>query len=645
MKPYNIGRWELGSIVFNSLIYKIFTMYTGEFSNISASAGWLTAVFTGAVFLLFLSIALKLYSPCSDKGLINSLRAHNKNLAAKIVLYITIIYFSFSLIYSTVSVCHALKFASFVSSPLWFTALFILLAAIVCTLCGRGSVYRIHSLSALGIGIAAIVISIFSLKYADVYNLFPILGSGTQNVFGKGLKTLFLYSDIFVIFFLPTGERNYSFSKTVFISALFAVLVNIAVVFAICLNSPFELAQKISLPIYPLTKTSAFGKVPLRLDTAYHVAMITSAVLYIALALSILLRLIKKLSLRPKKAVASLLCILLCFSLCGCYDHSEVEENAYVIALGIDKGESEKFKYTFQISNPLGSGGSIGGEEKPDESNSEDDKNKTVDNIIIEANDYRIATDKLKSVLSKEARLSHLKLIVFSFDVASEGMLDHSELLLHEREVRPGSDLCLAASASDYLTSVKPTLEESTVRYYELIFRNKDIPYAPVTELRDFVGRSLDKGYDATVPVAGRDGLSGIGIFSDGVLKSVLSPDEVIIYKMLCGDLSGASVQVGDKSYFISSRKKSKIYADFSSSRPLIRITAYIDESSSPPPELINTLSSDASALLGKLAAYDCDILGFGRLKKKECLTQNDWNNANFGNLYTKCEFDTRILP
>ncbi len=647
MNSYKIGRWELGCIVFNSLIHKIFTMYPKIFFDISSSAGWLTSAFAGVVFLLILVFTLKLYSPFCATGPIDALRAHNKNLLAKIVSYIAIIYFAFSFIYTLASVCNALKVASFVSSPMWFTALFILLAAIVCMLCGKGAIYRVHSLSVLSIGTAAVSIALLSLKYADIYNLFPILGSGAQNVFARGLKTLFLYMDILIIFFLPTGKINYSFSKTVFVSALLAVLINITIVLSICLNAPFELTQNIDLPIYPLTKASSFGKVPLRLDTLYHIAMITSAILYISLALSVILRLIKKLSYKPKRVVASVLCILLCFSLCGCYDHSEVEENAYVIALGIDQGESARFKYTFQISNPLELGNNIGGHKMTDETKSAEVKNNTVDNIIVEANDYPMATDMLKSILSKEARLSHLKLIVFSFDVACKGMLDHSALLLHEREVRPGSNLCLAASAADYLTSVKPTLEESTVRYYELFFRNRSVPYAPVTELRDFVGRSLDSGYDATAPVVGSDGLSGMGIFSDGALKSILTPREVVIYKMLCGDLSGASVETGDKSYFISSRKKSKIYADFSSSAPTIHVTAYIDENSSAAatPQLINTLTSDAIALLNKLAAYNCDILGFGRLKKRECLTQNDWEQTNFDILYEKCNFNVRILP
>ncbi len=644
---HNMGKWELGCLVFNSLIYKIFTRYPERFSDISASAGWLTSAFAGALFLIFLAVVLKLYSPLSNVGLCNFLISHNRNILSKLVSYLAIVYFSFSIFYATICVCSALKIVSYTTSPLWFIAFFILVAAATPLLCGHKAVLRIHSLSVLGIGISAISIAFFSFKYADIYNIYPLLGSGVVNVFFRGLETLFLYSDILIIFFLPCSDNKSSFSKTVFISALLAVVVNIAIILAISLNSPYELAQRISLPIYPLTKTSSFGKVPLRLDTMYLVALITSAVLYISLAADVVLKQIKNLSAKPKKIIASSLCILLCLSLCGCYDHSEIEENAYVIALGIDKGESERFIYTFQISNPLESGSTAGDMKNSVEDASKDNKNKTVDNITVEATDYRIAIDKLRSILGKTPRLSHMKLIVFSFDVAKEGLLEHSELLLHEREVRPGSDLCLVPSAFDYLTSVKPTLEESTVRYYELFFQDRSIPYAPLTELRDFVGKSLDPSYDAVIPIIDNGAISGMGIFSDGFLKSALGPDEAIIYKMLCGDLKEVSVRSKDTSFLVSNRRKPKISADFSGDFPIIDIKVYIKSHDNTifPPHLVSTLTQQTYDFLHKTYLLGCDVLGIGRYLKQNFNTCSEWESINPDSFLQKCNFRVNILP
>ncbi len=57
------------------------------------------------------------------------------------------------------------------------------------------------------------------------------------------------------------------------------------------------------------------------------------------------------------------------------------------------------------------------------------------------------------------------------------------------------------------------------------------MPLAPVTELRDFVGRGSDTAYDAVLPIANESTLEGIGIFNNGVLKENLSSDDAFIYR------------------------------------------------------------------------------------------------------------------
>lgn len=44
---------------------------------------------------------------------------------------------------------------------------------------------------------------------------------------------------------------------------------------------------------------------------------------------------------------------LLPFLITGCYDRKELDDLAYAIALGIDKGEEENLNITYQIAIPL----------------------------------------------------------------------------------------------------------------------------------------------------------------------------------------------------------------------------------------------------------------------------------------------------
>lgn len=637
---HHIGRWELSCIVFNSLIYKLFTAYPEKYVKCGGSAAWVTSLFSGAVFLIILWIVLKIYDRFADKGIIETINERFGENASKTVAALGGLYFAFSLGYTFYLICDALKNTVFINSPIWFTGLFFALGAIITVIYGEKAVLRMHSLSALGIGITILLICLFGFYYADIYNLYPLLGKGPLSVFGKGLSTLFMYADILIIFFLPRHSGNYSFKRTVMQSAIAAVILNIIAITSFSLNVTYELAEKITLPLYPLTKSANFGKFPIRLDMAYQTALLFSAYLHISLLLNMVVKSFCSVSFSARKASKAMICLFLCITLCGCYDSSEIEEKAYVAALGIDKGDVSKYKYTFQLSNPLESGGSIGAEEKAAEKSGEDKSNKTVDNITVEADNYFHAGDKLKGILSKEFDMSHIKLIVLSTDTAAHEALSHSELLLREREVRPGTNICLVKSAVDFLNDVKPTLEANTVRYYELVFGNNDTPTAPITTLRDFVGRSSDKGYDAVVPIIKDSSLSGMGIFSDGKLKEELGENDAFVYKLLCGELKNAAID----GCVISSNGKPKTDINMNNDIPEIMISVNLKIiATNGNSSLDKLLSSKAESFLYKCSKHQCDILGFGRMIKSKCLTQKQWEDFDWDSSFQKSQFTIKI--
>ncbi len=652
MNEHNyIGKWELGCIVVNSVIYKILTGYSKIFTDCGGAAAWITAAFYGIVFLILLKAALKFYEPCADEGLVEVLKKKNKRLCT-FVCAAASLYFIFSGCYAVRLVCNALKEITYVNSPVWFLALFFIGGAAVTAVLGERAVRRIHSLTVLGTAAAIFAIIILSLGYSEIYNIFPVMGSGAAGVFGRGAATLYLYSDIILIFFLPRRHGNYSYKKTVMNAARIGVLINVLTVLAVSLNiSPSE---RLDLPVYPLTKTANIGKMSARLDAVYQIALIVSVFVYLSLIICVLLKNAKHITARFARAGGAVLCIVLCVTLCGCYDAGEVEESAYAVAIGIDKGNSEAYRYTFQISNPLESG-DVSAEEPPGDNKTDENKNegenknesekksgnnKTADSITVEANDYFTAADKLKSILSKNLSLSHLKLIVFSKEAARDGALGHSELMLREREVRPGTNLCLAESAQDFLTNVKPTLEESTVRYYELYFKNYKIPYAPVTQLRDFVGRCAESGFDAVIPTVKGNSLEGMGIFSEEKLQIEADAGDVLLYKLLMGELKEGAVETSDGTKVISSCGKPRVEINENGEKINISVKVKSDGKNK---EKLDALSREAEEFLSNSYKNGCDVIGIGRRLKKNFLTQKKWMEYNWRKKLIRCSFSVNI--
>lgn len=631
MNKRYLGKWELGSIVFNSCIYKIFLSFPAHFEQISGSAGWLTALFSGIVFLLILALSLFLLDLLKDNPLLKKFSGFLQILLS--------LYWILATVYALKELSFVLRAVAFPNSPAWFLILFFLAGAVVTALCGASAVFRMHSLLALPIGISALLIAVLGLKYADIFCLFPILGKGAGSVFGDGLKTLFLYSDCILIFQLYSQSRpDIKPWRSILLGATLGVICNILLILTITLSNPPVSDSAFDLMLYPLTKMIYFGSFWSRLDGVYLCAMITSGFLYLSLSIYLVILSMRNFAKGFQRTKVGILLLILCILLTGCYDSRQVEESAYVIALGVDKGDDNSYIYTFQLSNPLELGGNKTNEET-------DAGNKTVSNISIDARNYYLATNNLKGQLSKIPSMSHLKIIIFSTEVAKEDILSHASLLFREQEVRPNAHLCLAESAQNFLENVKPALEVSTARYYELMFRNENTPYAPQVTLREFVSKGTDSACDPVLPIAEKEKLEGIGIFKNGTLISVGGWEDAMLYKLLSNQAKNISINAGDSVFSVTSSGYPEVYIDQNSTPPKINLKLNISASLiyGSPADIVllsSILESKANIFLNS----STDILGIGNKIRATCLTDDQWESLNLSDLVSSYVFNCHIL-
>lgn len=621
----------------NSCLYKMFTTYPTIFGRTSGAAGWLNAIYTGIIALLLLAFTLRLFPKLYKKI---------KGRPSEALLRFAVaIYWVCASAYALRIFIQTLKIVSYTNAPDSYTAILFLLGAAVTACCGARAVYRLHSLLAGFAAVSIAAIAILGFKYSEPSLLAPIMGNGARAVFINGLSSLFLYTDIFFLPILfPSCRTEVNTKKTVLTACLTAVLLNTLIMLAVCMTHSPEAYKYSVIPIYPLTKMAYFGRFWSRLDALYLAAFMTSAMLYLSLALHMVYICVgSRAAVGGKITAAVLLCLISCTWLTGCFDSREVEESAYVIALGIDKkgNENNMYQYTFQVSNPLERGTKANiNDEKSDKSPSE---NKGVTNIGISAHDFYSALDGIRGQLGKEPELTHLKLMVFSKELAEEGLSEHTTLLYKERETRPGIKLCMANSAEGFLNGVSPRLEQSTARYYELLFNEKNVPYAPITELWRFVSDNGDLGADAVLPVANGEELTGFGVFHYGKLTALGDAHDAVLYKLLTGRCKNITVNTGTSAFSVSSLKKPRIKTDTKKKRIVIYNSlnaSLIYGNSSDSSSLMDWVNVNTNEFLSKYASSETDILGLGRKLKKtavsnsQILTQKD--DFNLKN-YTLC--------
>ncbi|MBR5613833.1 MAG: hypothetical protein IKW64_00835 [Clostridia bacterium] len=398
---------------------------------------------------------------------------------------------------------------------------------------------------------------------------------------------------------------------------------------------------------------------------------------------------------------ALLVTILSAYILCGCFDEREIDETAYIIALGIDKGEGNDYIYTFQFSAPLAVAGGGGGESESSgqESSSEkaeikDSGNPTVNNIVITAPDFYVAKNMTNNFLSKNINMSHLKLIVFSHNLDSDGLSGHSQFLLREREIRPHTAVAAAKqSAQEYILSVNPELEANTAKYYELMSLRSNNVYAPTKKLSDFVDEISKAGGSSALPLASiadkednrgknaspdgfwigsesaklsssRSDFRGMALFKSGILCGTMNGDSAMLYNILNRDIQSCIITL--RSPYRDS--------DHFSFRLLVDAPASYHVNCAGNPCLINVKQNLGLEFLGsripegfssidELYAFadsvletritefffdisrvkKSDIMKIGDSFKQRFLTQHDWENMNWSQLYETADFDVDI--
>lgn len=584
MRRY-LGTWELGSIIFHTAVYKLFL-------SVSLNLSWLSVLLGGLLFLAVLAICLRFYKPTKGK----LYQFYSRTVG---------IYWIFSGAYVLKSGAVLLQKISFFQSPLWFLMLFLLLGALIPALYGKSAVYRLHALTVTPIAFFLFVLALLGITQGRWHNLFPVLPGNGFSPFQQSINTLFLYLDIPFLFHLLSDRRqNLPDKKIIFTASVLGVVWNLLLTFVLNLQFPYGTPALSPSPLYTLAKS---GIVP---ELLFLLSLIPSLILYLTLSL----HLVSRIRILPKKIPLGILCLVCCLLLSGCYDSREVEETAYLTAIGIDRGEDSTYQYTFQISNPLKTGSSEQSSQVPPEM-SQQEENQGVAHLTAEEENIYPALSGLRSRLGKEPDLSHLKVIIFSKELAKDGIYQDVLTLANLPKLRLDANLCLADSANKFLTGVRPTLEESTPRYYRLMFQQQYSPYAPTCTLKDTISYISNPAKDPVLPISSNDCLEGLGIFQGDALVLEGDAYQAGLYRMLSGTATNLTITSGTSVFALSSKAPPIISYDTSVSPPQITVTPQLKAlllsgTLNDSARLTDSLTSDMSSLLQKASLLGADMLG-----------------------------------
>ena len=165
--------------------------------------------------------------------------------------------------------------------------------------------------------------------------------------------------------------------------------------------------------------------------------------------------------------------------LTGCYDRIELEQQAYVIIIGVDKTDRDGiYEYTFQIANPEVGTSANGGSSEP-----------ATEIVSVEGGDILSATNTANAFVAKRMTLDHTKAIVTSEELArSDDFMRVIQAATRSpqlrRTIRP---IVSKEKASEFVNNFEPLIEKRPHKFYQFLLQSgQEIGFVPDATLHRF---------------------------------------------------------------------------------------------------------------------------------------------------------------
>lgn len=386
-----------------------------------------------------------------------------------------------------------------------------------------------------------------------------------------------------------------------------------------------------------------------------------------------------------------ILIIIFILAFSDSYSSLSIDNLAYVLAIGIDSSDDNKLEVSFQFTTPVSP-----------ESSSSEQPNPIINTVT--ASSLSNAINLVNGYLGKQINMSHCKAIIFSEDLAAQGISKHIYTLINDTQVRPSANIVISkCSAKYYLEETKPQLENLISKYYEIFASSsKFTGYIPDATIGNFFNTlnssSCDphailggvnegspvnnndvdsqKDYNIkanTSSISGENGAENIGtaVFKGDQLVGELNALETIAFLNIKNSVDRFLISIPDPEnannyidIYMSPVHFTDIKVDTSSQTPYVkikceftgRIYSMSENSKYLSPEVLDSISnscnsyleSEFSDFLYKTSKeFHSDINGIGNYALKNFFTTKQFEDycwlENYKNAFFDVEINTSI--
>ena len=366
------------------------------------------------------------------------------------------------------------------------------------------------------------------------------------------------------------------------------------------------------------------------------------------------------------------------------YNSQNIDRLDYVIAIGIDKAPNDN---NLQVSFEFTDLGAFS------ESGSSEGSEPIIDTVI--APSIPEAVNLMNAYAGKQVNLSHCKVVIFSEDVAKDGILEEVTYLMNAPQIRPTTNIIIATEkAKDYIENSTSSLEGILTKYYDIFPTSAEYTGYTSNILLSRFYQNLTSDESGAVAILGTKSKSsnensqndnllesvssgetivegdrgteniGLAVFNKDQYIGSLSAIETLCYTLIEEEVDNFSVCIDNPidankkiDISVSSLEPTHTKVDISKDNPVITIKFNLtakaltgqDSLDFSDKDTLNTalkdyLTSKMKDFLYKTSRdYGCDINGFYRLVKQQFLTIPEYENYNWEEKYRNADFNVEI--
>lgn len=383
----------------------------------------------------------------------------------------------------------------------------------------------------------------------------------------------------------------------------------------------------------------------------------------------------------------------------------KIDNMAYVVAIGIEKSNIEKYKMTFELSTVKSSSSdSSDTNSKKNTGDSLSEKKSPYSIYSVECNSIDTGISLLNTYINKHINLSHCKIIVISEDLASEGIRSIIYNFVNKIEIRPDCNIIISQTPGiEFSKTKEPSLADVLNQYFQMSLNtdDNDTDYTRIVTLNEFYSTledPLKQPYatlgiisNATSPIETSENndieidksvgsitskneeylveLIGISVFKDDKMIGKLSSMETICHLALIDNLKQSTISIpspfennDEINLFISVTRapKIKVFIDKNSSTPLVkielkiigRLISFNNTEKTIDQNIIYQMENKTNEYItNKMYDYlyktsenlKSDISGIGLYASKNFLTYQELEQFDWLKNYEKCIFNINV--